>query len=147
MLGLGDMGRALAGAFLDAGRRTVVWNRTSARADAPVARGADRAADAGEAVRAARLVVVCLLDPAAVREVLEPLAEELRGRTVVDLTNGSPAQAAEPAGHHLSGRRDHGRTERRDQSLARLRALSAEGHGTWSAPLAVRQLRTGGRAG
>ncbi|WP_406400739.1 NAD(P)-dependent oxidoreductase [Streptomyces uncialis] len=98
VLGLGDMGRALAGAFLDAGRRTVVWNRTASRADALVERGAERAADAGEAVRAARLVVVCLLDPATVREVLEPLAEELRGRTVVDLTNGSPAQAAELAG-------------------------------------------------
>ncbi|WP_329559476.1 NAD(P)-binding domain-containing protein [Streptomyces uncialis] len=98
VLGLGDMGRALAGAFLDAGRRTVVWNRTASRVDALVERGAERAADAGEAVRDARLVVVCLLDPAAVREVLEPLARELRGRTVVDLTNGSPAQAAELAG-------------------------------------------------
>lgn len=30
VLGLGPMGRALAGAFLDAGLRTVVWNRTPA---------------------------------------------------------------------------------------------------------------------
>lgn len=31
VLGLGPMGRALAGAFLDAGLRTTVWNRTPGR--------------------------------------------------------------------------------------------------------------------
>ncbi len=30
VLGLGPMGRALAGAFLEAGLRTTVWNRTPA---------------------------------------------------------------------------------------------------------------------
>lgn len=32
VLGLGPMGRSLAGAFLDAGLRTTVWNRTPDRA-------------------------------------------------------------------------------------------------------------------
>ncbi|MFD8934882.1 NAD(P)-binding domain-containing protein [Streptomyces sp. NPDC059578] len=94
VLGLGDMGAALAGAFLGAGRRTVVWNRTAARADPLVERGALRAADVRVALRASGLVVVCLLDYASVRDVLEPVADELRGRTLVNLTNGSPAEAA-----------------------------------------------------
>ncbi|MGX2994985.1 NAD(P)-binding domain-containing protein [Streptomyces sp. JNUCC 64] len=98
VLGLGTMGRALADAFLGAGRRTVVWNRTAARARALVARGAVAPGDLGAAVEASPLVVVCLLDYAAVRETLEPVVDGLRGRTVVNLTNGTPAEAAGLAG-------------------------------------------------
>lgn len=93
VIGLGDMGRALAAALLDRGWEVTVWNRTQARADALVERGAVRAASAAEAVRASSLVLVCLLDYDSVRDVLEPGAEDLRGRTLVNLTNGSPEQA------------------------------------------------------
>ena len=44
VLGLGPMGRALAGALQDAGHPTTVWNRTAARADELVSRGATQAA-------------------------------------------------------------------------------------------------------
>ncbi len=40
VLGLGPMGRALAGAFLDAGVRTTVWNRTPGRDRELTERGA-----------------------------------------------------------------------------------------------------------
>ncbi|GAA4446334.1 imine reductase family protein [Phytohabitans houttuyneae] len=102
VVGLGDMGRALAAAFLDAGHPTTVWNRTPHRADDLVRRGATRAATAADAVRASRVVVVCLLDYPTVREVLAPAGGELAGRTVVNLTNGTPAQAAE-AGDWVRG--------------------------------------------
>jgi 3-hydroxyisobutyrate dehydrogenase-like beta-hydroxyacid dehydrogenase len=98
VLGLGAMGAALAGAFLAAGRRVTVWNRSSGRADDLVARGAAEAASAGEAVAASGTVVVCLLDHASVHEVLDPVAAELAGKVLVDLTNGTPAQARELAG-------------------------------------------------
>ncbi|GGR33341.1 hypothetical protein GCM10010219_42900 [Streptomyces netropsis] len=39
VIGLGEMGFALAGAFLDGGHPTTVWNGTSERADPLVARG------------------------------------------------------------------------------------------------------------
>lgn len=39
VLGLGPMGRALAGAFLDAGLRTTVWNRTPGRDGELIERG------------------------------------------------------------------------------------------------------------
>ncbi|RKN10847.1 NAD(P)-binding domain-containing protein [Streptomyces radicis] len=97
VIGLGAMGRALAAAFLAAGRPVTVWNRTAARADELVERGAVRAASPAEALAAAPLVVVCLLDHATMREVLAPAAAGLRGRTLVNLTNGSPAGAAEMA--------------------------------------------------
>ncbi|RCV48117.1 NAD(P)-dependent oxidoreductase [Marinitenerispora sediminis] len=97
VIGLGAMGSALAAALLDAGHPTTVWNRTPGRADALVARGAVRAATAAEAVAASRLVVVCVLDHAAVRGVLDPVAGTLAGRTLVNLTSGSPEQAGAAA--------------------------------------------------
>ncbi|WP_138894727.1 NAD(P)-dependent oxidoreductase [Streptomyces chryseus] len=103
VLGLGRMGTALADAFLSAGHPTTVWNRTAGRADPLVARGAVRAATPGDAVSAAGLVVVCVLDYDAVRALLAPVAGSLAGRTVVNLTSGSPEQAraaaAWAAGH------------------------------------------------
>ncbi|MFE9423506.1 NAD(P)-dependent oxidoreductase [Kitasatospora sp. NPDC006697] len=93
VLGLGAMGRALAGAFLTAGHRTAVWNRTPGRAAELAARGALVADSAAGAATAAELVVVCLADHAAVRETLAPLGGALAGRTLVDLTSGSPPDA------------------------------------------------------
>ncbi|SHF69221.1 NAD(P)-binding domain-containing protein [Streptoalloteichus hindustanus] len=97
VLGLGAMGRALALAFLAAGQPTTVWNRTAAKAQDLTAHGAVAAGSVAEAVTANQIVVVCLLDYGTVRETLEPVAAELRGRTVVNLTNGTPAQADEMA--------------------------------------------------
>ncbi|MBP2583991.1 3-hydroxyisobutyrate dehydrogenase-like beta-hydroxyacid dehydrogenase [Streptomyces sp. PvR006] len=93
VIGLGQMGSALADAFLTAGHRTTVWNRTPGKADSLVARGAVRAASVAEAVEAGELVVVCVLDYPAVRGLLAPVAGSLRGRVLVNLTSGSPEQA------------------------------------------------------
>ncbi|MEI7034761.1 NAD(P)-dependent oxidoreductase [Streptomyces pratensis] len=97
VLGLGDMGRALAGAFLSAGHPTTVWNRSPGKGDDVVARGAVRAATAEEAVRASGLVVVCLVDYDASDAVLEPLATALEGRVLVNLTSDTPARARRAA--------------------------------------------------
>jgi 3-hydroxyisobutyrate dehydrogenase-like beta-hydroxyacid dehydrogenase len=97
VIGLGAMGRALAGAFLHHGHATTVWNRTPGRGRDLTDRGATVAETAAGAVAASPVVVVCVLDNAAVRQVLEPSAGALAGRTVVNLTNGTPAQARELA--------------------------------------------------
>lgn len=97
VLGLGQMGAALAAAFLAAEHPTTVWNRTPGKADTLVRDGATAAASAAEAVTAAPLIVVCLADGDAVRDVLTPLGGRLAGRTLVDTTSGSPPQAREIA--------------------------------------------------
>lgn len=93
VLGLGAMGAALATALLAAGRRTVVWNRTEARADELAAAGARRAGTPADAVRSSELVLVCVSDYDAVRAVLTATESELAGRVVVNLTSGSSAEA------------------------------------------------------
>jgi len=95
VLGLGAMGTALARAFLGAGHPTTVWNRTPARADDLVARGATRADSVAAAATASPVVVICVLDHAAVRDLLDPVGEQLAGRAVVNLTSSTPEDARE----------------------------------------------------
>ncbi|MEV6661745.1 NAD(P)-dependent oxidoreductase [Nocardia fluminea] len=93
VIGLGAMGTALAKALLAGGHEVTVWNRTPARAEALAADGAKVAASSAEAMAAADLVILCVLDDAAVREHLEPAAAQVRGKVVVNLTTTSPEQA------------------------------------------------------
>lgn len=97
VLGLGSMGRALAGAFLAAGHPTTVWNRSGGRAGALVAAGAVEAATAGEAIAAADLTVVCVLDPPAVAAVLDAAGPAVAGADVVNLTSSTPEAARSTA--------------------------------------------------
>lgn len=97
VIGLGLMGRALAGAFLKDGHSTTVWNRSAEKADELVARGATLAASARGAVVAAPLVVVCVSDYEAAHGLLDPLGEALAGRTLVNLSSGTSEQARETA--------------------------------------------------
>ncbi|MEV0500268.1 NAD(P)-binding domain-containing protein [Streptomyces spectabilis] len=106
VLGLGPMGRALASAFLAAGHPTTVWNRTPGRAEGLVENGAVEAATAAEAIAASDLVVVCVLDHQAVRAVTGPHTAALKGRTLANLTAGTPDDArvtAEWAASHGIG--------------------------------------------
>ncbi|TXL90491.1 NAD(P)-binding domain-containing protein [Streptomyces sp. IB2014 016-6] len=97
VIGLGMMGTALAAAFLKAGHPVTVWNRTPARTGPLVAQGATPADTAAEAVAASPLIVVCLTTYDTVRTVLEPLAGQLTGKTLANLTNGTPEQARDLA--------------------------------------------------
>ncbi|MFD8520216.1 NAD(P)-dependent oxidoreductase [Streptomyces capillispiralis] len=99
VLGLGPMGRALAGAFLDAGLRTTVWNRTPGRDTDLVARGAVPAASPEEAVAAAPLTVVCVVNYDASDAVLrqDAVTTALKGRTVVNLSADTPERSRDTA--------------------------------------------------
>lgn len=99
VLGLGPMGRSLAGAFLGAGLRTTVWNRTPGRDRELTERGAHGAATAEEAVAASDLTVVCVVNHHAVDAILrrDDVARALAGRTVVSLTADTPERARDTA--------------------------------------------------
>jgi 3-hydroxyisobutyrate dehydrogenase-like beta-hydroxyacid dehydrogenase len=105
VLGLGAMGRALAGAFLAAGHATTVWNRSPGRDDELVARGAVRAPSLRAAIDASPLVIACVLDAAATREIVEPVVDALAGRVLVNYSSDTPERARELATwageHHI----------------------------------------------
>jgi 3-hydroxyisobutyrate dehydrogenase-like beta-hydroxyacid dehydrogenase len=111
VLGLGEMGRALASALIDAGHPTTVWNRSPAKAEPLAERGATVAATVEAAVMAGPLVVACLFDHGSVHQVLDPVAPNLRGRAVVNVTSTTPNQArelADWAARHGAGYLDGG---------------------------------------
>lgn len=72
VIGLGNMGEALARAFLRKGYRVTVWNRTAAKADRLAAEGARRAESVAEAAEAGRFVVVCVTTYEIAHRLLEP---------------------------------------------------------------------------
>jgi 3-hydroxyisobutyrate dehydrogenase-like beta-hydroxyacid dehydrogenase len=92
-IGLGEMGAALARAAITAGHPTTVWNRTAAKAEGLGARVAPTVEDALDA----DLLVVCLFDHRSVHEVLDPVADRLRGARIVNLTTTAPEGARELA--------------------------------------------------
>jgi 3-hydroxyisobutyrate dehydrogenase-like beta-hydroxyacid dehydrogenase len=69
-LGLGKMGAAIAGRILAAGHTLTIWNRTPARAESLVARGAQLAGSAAEAANGAHITFTMLFDDQATKEVL-----------------------------------------------------------------------------
>ncbi|MGR8009838.1 NAD(P)-dependent oxidoreductase [Streptomyces hypolithicus] len=99
VLGLGPMGRCLAGAFLAAGVRTTVWNRTPGKDRELIERGAVGARSAEEAVAASPLTVVCVVNYEAVDAIVRrgTVTDALRGHTLVNLTADTPNRARDTA--------------------------------------------------
>ncbi|MEV6400628.1 NAD(P)-binding domain-containing protein [Streptomyces sp. NPDC051907] len=97
VLGLGMMGTALAAAFLRAGHPVTVWNRSPAKTGPLVAQGALPAETPADAVAASPLIVVCLLANENVEDVFATLSADVAGKTLVNVTNGTPAQARQLA--------------------------------------------------
>jgi len=85
---------------LDAGHPVTVWNRTRAKAELLVERGAQVADTAVEAVRDADTVIVMLENGGVVADVLfsQGAAEALRpGATLIDMSPIQPAEAQDHA--------------------------------------------------
>jgi len=92
VLGLGNMGAALAGTVLSSSGQVTVWNRTPAKADKLVAAGATLAGSAADAIAGTDLCIVCVGTYAQAGEMLGACAD-LSGKTLVQLSTGTPEQA------------------------------------------------------
>ncbi|HET6838676.1 MAG TPA: NAD(P)-dependent oxidoreductase [Bradyrhizobium sp.] len=68
-IGLGRMGRGMAGRYLDAGFEVAVWNRSKAKADDLIARGARLVRSPADAANGADAVVTMVADDTASRAV------------------------------------------------------------------------------
>jgi 3-hydroxyisobutyrate dehydrogenase len=94
-IGLGIMGRSMAGHLLDGGTRLSVHTRTAAKADALLGRGARWAATPADAAADADVVFLCVTDTPDVQAVItgeKGVAAAARpGLIVVDHSTISPA--------------------------------------------------------
>ena len=95
VIGLGNMGSALARAFVAQGDAVTVWNRTAAKMQPFVAAGATAAPTPAAAIAASPLTVICTLDKKTTASILggPGVAKAMRGRTITDLSTGTPPEA------------------------------------------------------
>lgn len=98
-LGLGAMGAAIATAAVKAGFDTTIWNRSPARAEDLLALGASYRPEIADAIGASDIIVVCVSDYAVTHSILETpgAAGALRGKTLIQLSSGSPRAANQAA--------------------------------------------------
>lgn len=95
IIGLGEMGSTLARTLIDSGRSVTVWNRSAAKAATLTAKGAAFADSASAAAAASPITIICVSDYQAARDILETsqTTAALKGRTLVQLGNGTPKEA------------------------------------------------------
>ncbi len=97
VIGLGLMGAALARAIQRAGHDLSVWNRSPAKMQRFIDDGVAGAADIASAITASPVILICIDNYAVTDAMLQPdeIAPLLAGRTVVQLSTGTPKEARE----------------------------------------------------
>jgi 3-hydroxyisobutyrate dehydrogenase-like beta-hydroxyacid dehydrogenase len=106
VIGLGNMGSALARALLDAaqGRAVTVWNRNPEKAAPLVNKGAVLASSPSAAITDSPIIMVCVTNYAAANHILNEVVADLPGKLLVQFTTGSPQDArASEAWAHAHG--------------------------------------------
>ena len=95
VIGLGVMGSAIARNLIKSGCDVTVWNRSPAKAEALKNDGGSAADSAASAIKASPVVIVCVDGYDASRSILSAVeaAQHLKGRTVVELSTGTPEDA------------------------------------------------------
>jgi 3-hydroxyisobutyrate dehydrogenase-like beta-hydroxyacid dehydrogenase len=98
LIGLGNMGTAVAERLVDAGYRLVVHNRTPEKAAGPAKRGAEVADKPADLAARADVVITSLADDDALERVAAEVTASARaGTLLVDLSTVSPEASARVA--------------------------------------------------
>jgi 3-hydroxyisobutyrate dehydrogenase-like beta-hydroxyacid dehydrogenase len=97
VIGLGLMGAALARAIQRAGHDLTVWNRSPAKMQPFIDDGVAAAPDLVSAINASPVVLICIDDYTVTNTMLQAkgIAPLLAGRTVAQLSTGTPKEARE----------------------------------------------------
>jgi 3-hydroxyisobutyrate dehydrogenase-like beta-hydroxyacid dehydrogenase len=95
VIGLGAMGSAIAGILVENDFEVTVWNRNKEKAEKLVAQGAKLTEKAHEAVAASPLIITCVTNYQATREILSKagISETIAGKTLLELSTGTPQEA------------------------------------------------------
>jgi len=93
VIGLGDMGTALARTLLNNGYPVTVWNRSAAKAEPLVSAGATLALSASDAVAASSASITCIKSHRQTKELLTMNPEVLEGKTIIELSTGDASDA------------------------------------------------------
>ena len=99
VVGLGNMGSALAEALISAGWRVTGWNRTAGKSQALRQKGVSTAGSVAEAASAADVTIVCVSDHAATEEIIfnDAVGTALNDKLLVQLSTINADQSRETA--------------------------------------------------
>ena len=99
VIGLGLMGSALARTIHLAGHSLTVWNRSPEKAQPFIDDGVAAAPDAASAIKASPIVLICIDNYDVTLSLLstESITPLLAGRTIVQLSTGTPREALNAA--------------------------------------------------
>jgi len=96
-IGLGIMGRGMAGNLIDAGFQVHVWNRTESKMRPLIEKGAEPSASAADLARRSDVIFICVSDTPDVEQVIlgeDGVLEGARqGALVVDMSTIRPSSA------------------------------------------------------
>ena len=95
VIGLGEMGAALARALLSEGYRVTGWNRTREKAERLAEAGAHVAGSVLEAVNASPVIIACVADYPTLCGLFQTpeVTAAIAGKTLIQLTTRTPAEA------------------------------------------------------
>ncbi len=93
VIGLGDMGSALASTLLNNGYSVTVWNRSADKANPLIAAGAVLAGSAQEAIAASPATITCITSHDRTIELIENMDLSLQGKTIIELSTGGITEA------------------------------------------------------
>lgn len=97
VIGLGSMGTTLARLLLNKGYQVTVWNRSGGKAKDLILEGAIEAKDISTAIAASPLIVICVYNYEATRQILDnsEVGPLLSGKLLLQLSTISPKEAVE----------------------------------------------------
>lgn len=93
VVGLGAIGGRIAARLLETGHEVTVWNRTPAKAEPLVAKGATPAGSPAEAAAGAEGIITCLADPDALLHVVggpDGIARGIDDGTLIEMSTVGP---------------------------------------------------------
>jgi 3-hydroxyisobutyrate dehydrogenase-like beta-hydroxyacid dehydrogenase len=93
VIGLGDMGSALASTLLHNGYSVTVWNRSADKADPLTAAGAVLATSSEEAIAASPATITCITSHDRTIQLIEGINLSLEGKTIIELSTGGITEA------------------------------------------------------
>ena len=88
VLGLGNMGAAIADAMIANGHRVTVWNRSPGKATNQVTARASLSETPADAVRSSEIILICVSDAAACKEIFstDGFATALQDKTLIQFS-------------------------------------------------------------
>jgi 3-hydroxyisobutyrate dehydrogenase-like beta-hydroxyacid dehydrogenase len=101
VIGLGDMGSALASTLLKNGYTVTVWNRSADKAEPLTSAGAVLASSAEDAITSSPATITCITSHDRTIRLLENISISLEGKTIIELSTGGITEA-ETLSHLLS---------------------------------------------